>query len=222
MDWRGYIPWDTSVVNSRTIDYTYRKQMGHVISDNRSRIYEYIKNHPGTHLRKLSKNLGVAMGDTQHHLGVLDKLGLIKSRRKGMYKVYYTVSISRKRDEDILAVLQQETPRDIILYLVENPGSTQGDISNYIRLTAPTINWHMSNLINAHLVTSYKDGRFVKYFIEGDVNDIVGLLKSYYPTVWSKLSDRLAELFLDLAAGSRPEMSTDIDQADDSIDDEKS
>jgi len=197
-----------------------REQIGQVISNNRSRIYEYIKNHPGTHLRKLSKNLVIAMGDTQHHLGVLDKLGLIKSRRKGMYKVYYTVSILRKRDEDILAVLQQETPRDIILHLVENPGSTQGEISKYMRLTAPTINWHMSNLINAHLVTSYKDGRYVKYFIEGNVNDIVGLLKLYYPTVWSKLSDRLAEIFLDLASDSKPDTSTDIDKVSDSNDEE--
>src|SRR6478735_2872816 len=194
------------MVNSRTINHMDHEQIGQVISNNRSRIYEYIKNHPGTHLRKLSKNLVIAMGDTQHHLGVLDKLGLIKSRRKG--------------DEDILAVLQQETPRDIILHLVENPGSTQGEISKYMRLTAPTINWHMSNLINAHLVTSYKDGRYVKYFIEGNVNDIVGLLKLYYPTVWSKLSDRLAEIFLDLASDSKPDTSTDIDKVSDSNDEE--
>ena len=187
------------------------EEMDQIISDNRGRIYDYIKNHPGTHLRRLSKNLAIAIGDTQHHLGVLDKLGLIKSRHKGMYKVYYTVSILGKRDEDILAVLQQETPREIILYLVENPGSAQGEISRYMSLTAPTINWHMSNLINVGLVTSHKEGRFVKYFIDGDVNDIIGLLKSYYPTIWNKLSGRLAELFLDLASASRPESTTYID-----------
>lgn len=187
------------------------EEMDQIISDNRGRIYDYIKNHPGTHFRRLSKNLAIAIGDTQHHLGVLDKLGLIKSRRKGMYKVYYTVSILGKRDEDILAILQQETPREIILYLVENPGSAQGEISRYMSLTAPTINWHMSNLINVGLVTSHKEGRFVKYFIDGDVNDIIGLLKSYYPTIWNKLSGRLAELFLDLASASRPESTTYID-----------
>ena len=187
------------------------EEMDQIISDNRGRIYDYIKNHPGTHLRRLSKNLAIAIGDTQHHLGVLDKLGLIKSRRKGMYKVYYIVSILGKRDEDILAVLQQETPRGIILFLVENPGSAQGEISRYMSLTAPTINWHMSNLINVGLVTSHKEGRFVKYFIDGDVNDIIGLLKSYYPTIWNKLSGRLAELFLDLASASRPESTTYID-----------
>jgi len=45
----------------------------------------------------------------------------------------------------------------------------------------------------------------VRYFIKGDVNDIIALLKSYYPTIRSKLSDRLADLFLDLASSSRPE-----------------
>jgi predicted transcriptional regulator len=189
------------------------EEMDLIISDNRGRIYDYIKDHPGTHLRKLSKNLALAIGDIQHHLGVLDKLGLIKSRRKGMYKVYYTVSILGKRDEDILAVLQQETPREIILFLVENPGSIQGEISRYMKLTAPTINWHMSNLINYGLVTSHKEGRFVKYFIEGDVKDIIYLLKSYYPTIWSKLSGRLAELFLDLASASGWEGKKYIDKA---------
>ena len=175
---------------------------------NRGRVYDYIKNNPGTHLRKLGRDLNMANGDTQHHLDMLHKLGMIKSKRRGIYKVYFTVSILGKRNEDILAILQQETPRDIILYLVENPGSTQGEISNFIRVTAPTINWHMSVLINIGLVTSHKEGRFVRYFIEGDVKDIISLLKSYYPTIWSKLSERLVDLFLDLASSTRPESTT--------------
>jgi len=172
---------------------------------NRGRVYDYIKNNPGIHLRKLSRDLNIANGDTQHHLDMLHKTGMIKSKRRGIYKVYFTVSILGKRNEDILAILQQETPREIILYLVENPGSTQGEISRFVSVSAPTINWHMSVLINIGLVTSCREGRFVRYFIKGDVNDIIALLKSYYPTIWSKLSDRLADLFLDLASSSRPE-----------------
>jgi len=178
---------------------------------NRGRVYEYIKNHPGTHLRKLSRELNMANGDTQHHLDVLHKLDMIKSKRRGIYKVYFTVSILGKRNEDILAILQQETPREILLYLVENPGSTQGEISRFISVSAPTINWHMSVLITIGLVTSCREGRFVRYFIKGDVNDIIALLKSYYPTIWSKLSDRLADLFLDLASASRPESTSHDD-----------
>ena len=50
----------------------------------------------------------------------------------GIYKVYFSVSILEGRDESILAILQQETPREIILYLVEKPGATQGEIADHI------------------------------------------------------------------------------------------
>jgi hypothetical protein len=73
------------------------------IPDNRSRIYEYIKNKPGSHLRKISKELIIAMGDTQYHLGILEKSGLVKSKRIGIYKVYYPVSILEGREESILS-----------------------------------------------------------------------------------------------------------------------
>jgi len=100
---------------------------------NRGRVYDYIKNNPGIHLRKLSRDLNIANGDTQYHLDVLHKLGMIKSKRRGSYKVYYTVSILGKRNEDILAILQQETPCEIILYLIGNPGSVDPRKNKSIR-----------------------------------------------------------------------------------------
>ena len=69
----------------------------------------------------------------------------------------------RREYENILAILQQETPRDVILYLIENPGATQSEIVRHKGFTAPTINWHMSRLIEIGLVYSCKEGRFVKY-----------------------------------------------------------
>src|SRR5262245_1290559 len=117
-----------------------------VLFDNKTRIYEYIRNTPGSHLRKISKELEIALGDTQYHLDMLQKSGSIKSKRMGIYKVYFNVSILEGRDESILATLQQETPREIILYLVEKPGATQGEIAHHIGFSQSTIKWHMSNL----------------------------------------------------------------------------
>lgn len=100
---------------------------------NTVRIYDYVKNNPGIHPRKKSRDLNIANGDTQYHLDVLHKLGMIKSKRRGSYKVYYTVSILGKRNEDILAILQQETPCEIILYLIGNPGSVDPRKNKSIR-----------------------------------------------------------------------------------------
>jgi DNA-binding MarR family transcriptional regulator len=172
--------------------------------DNKQRIYSYIKNNPGSHLRRISKELVIAIGDIQYQLKFLEGMGLIKSRRMGLYKTYYSVSILGERSENILAVLQQETLRDIMLHLIENPGATQSEIAHHKGFTAPTINWHMSRLIEMGLVYTCREGRFVKYYVEGDMDDIVSLLKSYHPSTWNTLSNRLASLFLDLSSQSRP------------------
>jgi len=172
--------------------------------DNKQRVYSYIKNNPGSHLRRISKELVIAIGDIQYQLKFLEGMGLIKSRRMGLYRTYYPVSILGERSENILAVLQQETLRDIMLQLIENPGATQSEIAHHKGFTAPTINWHMSRLIEMGLVYTRREGRFVKYYVEGDIDDIVCLLKSYHPSTWNTLSNRLASLFLDLSSQSRP------------------
>ncbi len=175
------------------------------MASNRDIVFKYIKNYPGSHLRKISKELSLGMGDTQHHLKFLENMGVVRSRRMRMYKVYYDVSIIEGRQESILAVLRQETSRAILLYLEETPGATQGELAKHLGLTSPTINWHMARLIEIGLVYNRKDGRFVKYNIKGDLKEITALLRSFYPTIWDKLSIRLVDLFLDISSSTLPD-----------------
>src|SRR5215467_13608081 len=163
---------------------------------NKVRVYEYIKNHPGSHLRKISKELDMATSDTQYWCNRLERMDLVRSRRLGLYRTYYPASILRERHENILAILQQKTPRHIVLYLLENSGASQKDLAQHTGFAAATISWHMSRLIEFGIVYSTREGKFVKYYIRGDIADLVILLKSYYPSIWDKLSDRLSELFL--------------------------
>src|SRR5581483_8852713 len=176
-----------------------------------------------SHLRRISKVLSIALGDTQYQLNRLENLNLVRSRRVGLYKTYYGASISGERNEKISAILQQETPRDIILYLIENPGATHNQISIHKGFSGATINWHMSRLTRIGLVYSHKEGRYTKYYLKGSVRDIVELLKSYHPSLWSKLSLRLAEVFLDLSDNSKPEITEYIplnDKNENAVNDE--
>lgn len=184
------------------MNHNNKVEQEQAVKSNRDLIYQYIQRYPGSHLRKISKELSLGMGDIQHHLCVLENAGLIKSRRISIYKVYYEVSIFEERHESILAILRQETPRLILLYLIENPSASQGEIAAHVGYSAATVNWHMSRLMQIGLVKSSKDGRFVKYAVLGNLREITQLLRSYYPTTWSKLSNRLADLFLDISSTS--------------------
>ena len=169
------------------------------VPENRKRIYEYIQNNPGVHLRKIRRELELAMGDTQYHLSLLEQSGQIKSRRMGMHRHYYPLTVLDEQHEVIFAFLGQETARDILIYLIEHPGSTQGDIADFKHFSSPTINWHMSRLVESGIVTSTKEGRTVRYFIKGDIKGITDLLRTYQPNVWNKMASRLAEIFIELS-----------------------
>ena len=90
----------------------------------RSQIIEYIKIHPGTHLRKIKRELGVSMGVTQYHLYTLERERRIISRRTGMYKRFYINLVFGEKDQTILDILSQETEREILLFLIGNPNAT--------------------------------------------------------------------------------------------------
>ena len=154
------------------------------LKKNKVRVYDYIKHHPGSHLRKISKELDITTSDTQYWCNRLEKVALVRSRSLGLYKTYYPASIVGERRQYILAILQQKTPRTIVLYLMENSGASQKDITQHTGFAAATISWHMSRLIEIGIVYSSKEGKFVKYYIRGDIADLVTLLKSYYPSIW--------------------------------------
>jgi len=173
-------------------------------SENRRYIYEHILMNPGIHLRKICKETGLSMGDTQHHLYVLENEGRIKSRKIGQHKhrYYYAMTVISEQHELILAFLRQDTARDILIYLIEHTGSTQSDIANFKNLSAPTINWHMSRLIEAGVVIGNREWKTVRYFVK-DPESLIESLKNYFPTVWISLSDRFTKLFIQISTGGR-------------------
>ena len=168
-------------------------------SQTRSKIHDYIKKNPGVHFRRISKELGLAMGQIQHHLSVLEHAGKIKSRKINFHRHYYPAEILDEEHEVILAFLTNETVRDILLFLIEHPDSTQSEVADFKGFATPTINWHMTRLIEANIVTSRSDGKTIKYSIKGDMRNLAVLLKTYHPNVLNKITSRFADLFFDLS-----------------------
>jgi DNA-binding MarR family transcriptional regulator len=179
------------------------------IITNKDRIYQYIKNNPGTHLRKIKRELGLAMGDIQYNLNVLEKLDLIKYRRISIYKHYYVKSISGNKNELVLAILQQETPRAIIMCLLEFPGLSQKEISQSLGLSIPTIKWHISKLFEMNLIHFRKEGRLLKCFLNGDSMDLIKMMQSYYPSLLSRLSNTLMDVFIELSSVTASDQDND-------------
>lgn len=169
------------------------------IKGTRQRIYEFIESHPGMHFRAICRELGLAVGDLQYHLYALERQGMIKTVRRGLRNFMYPSGIFSDREEKVLSVISQETPREIILNLIQKPDLSQMELAERLGLSQPTIVWHMRRLKQMGLIISNKKGTSVTYHVVGDARKIVALVQSYRPSVWERWSSRLLDIILTIS-----------------------
>jgi len=170
------------------------KDDGRASESRRTQILTFITEHPGSHLRMIRRGLNLAMGVVQYHLDRLEKEGRIVSRRRGFYKRFYPTLVFGVEQLEIMDVLAQETERDLLLFLIQNPNATQKDLSEYAKVSPSSINWHMQRLSKAKLIETKHQGANVRYDVKVNRAEVLALIRSYHPAVWERWADRLANM----------------------------
>jgi len=142
------------------------------------------------------------MGSVQYHAYQLQKTGKITSSREGLYKIHFKSGAYQDDEKLLFRILNQETPREIILLIIEQKNPTQTDIVKKLRISAPSINWHVRRLIDLNLIEEVREGKYKRYKIRDNSIDskyILELLKTHHPSLWNKWSNRLVEMFFSLS-----------------------
>lgn len=174
------------------------------LGDTAERILQFIQDNPGCHLRKIKGTVDISMGTAQYHLEKLEKMGRVVSARHGLYKHYFPVGIFKENEKEILQVLGQETAREILMFIIEENAPTQTEIVNRVGISPASVNWYVKHLMKIKLVVETKDGRHKRYRLhdrDASSKYITMLMRNYYPNIWDKWSNRLAEIFLSLSRG---------------------
>jgi predicted transcriptional regulator len=163
------------------------------VPDTKEIVLDFIKAHPGSHLRQIKRDLDLSMGVVQYHLYTLERERAILSRRGGgLYKRFYPALTFSEHQQEVLDVLSQETERDLMIYLIRNPNATQKELSEYAQISGGTTNWHMKRMISSGLVAVRREGQFVRYVVNGDQEEILKLIKGFHPSTWASWADRFA------------------------------
>jgi predicted transcriptional regulator len=164
-------------------------------------ILQFIQENPSCHLRKIKMELDLAMGTIQYHLDKLEKAGMITSQRQGLHKYYFVVGAFEENEKQLLEILSNETAREILMFIVEQKFPSQTEISKHIGISSASVSWQIKRLQDYRIVEEIKEGKFKRYKLRGDSKQVVALLKNYYPGIWNRWSNRLAEIFLSLSQG---------------------
>jgi len=149
------------------------------VFDNRDKIFTYISNNPGSHLRKIARDLKLHLSTLRyHHLDQLEKSGVIVSQKQNNLKIYFVPGKLKPEEIALTQLLQQKHFRNIILVLIDSPGSTFSQIAEKLSLSRSTASKYINLLEDRKILSHEKIGRRKRYQIN-DEKSVIELIKTY-------------------------------------------
>jgi len=121
----------------------------------------YLTTTPGAHFSKIRDDLELGTGETQHHLRRLEKEGALESRKDGDYRRYFPAERFSEFEQVTLGYLRRDTPRGMLVALLEDPDATASDVADRLDVSRSTVSKYASQLETAGLL-SREDGYAVK------------------------------------------------------------
>jgi predicted transcriptional regulator len=122
-------------------------------SDTPDAIVGYLTATPGAHFSKIRDDLQLGTGETQHHLRRLESEDTIESRKDGDYSRYFPSGRFTEFEQVALGYLRRETPRGMLVALLESPNIAAGDIATQVDVSRPTVSKHAAEMESAGLLS---------------------------------------------------------------------
>lgn len=172
--------------------------------DSRRQIYEYIKETPGAHLRKVHRGVALPFGQVLYHLAYLEKNGLIVVKKDGRFNRYFVKNLFRKEEKDMLAILRHDVPRRLAILLMFTPRLTHKDMLGYVDVSPSTLSFHLQKMVDAQILSKETQGRESFYWI-ADEKTCAKVLIMHRESFDSEVVDRFADVWLTMNFMQREE-----------------
>ena len=103
------------------------------------------------------KNLGIGNGTLSHHLYMLEKMSMIKSRQEGIRHRAFFITSTQYPEEDQLRFTTLQS--DIIKLVKENNGISEKEIISKLGEKQQTISYNIKMLQRKNIIKLEKKGR---------------------------------------------------------------
>lgn len=164
--------------------------------ENRRLIFNFVSNNPGSHLRKISRDLNIHLSTLRYHLDYLEKKGLIICQNENNLKIYFASGKLDSKEKNLTHLLQQKRFRDVILAIIDASGSTSWQIAEKLSMKSSTISKYVNILEDRGIVYHEKIGREKRYYMI-DEKKVIEVLLTYKKSFWDSFVDNVLELYLE-------------------------
>lgn len=159
----------------------------------RNTIREHVHSHPGVHFNELARELDIATGQAQYHLRRLCKRDdLVTEQLRD--RTHYFPDGYDPWERRAVALLRQETTREIIAAALESERPAAADLADDLDVARSTISWHVSTLVEAGLAEKTYDSQGRLRVRLTRPEETRRLFEQVQPTLPDRLVDRFTRL----------------------------
>ena len=159
-------------------------------------IFSEIKKNPGIRFRELMKQFGITNGVMSYYLQKLEQSESVWAERTPRVARFYTSDLSAD-EAKLVKRLRQETPKKILVALVENEQLTFQELVAKICKSPSTTSFYLSQLVKDNIVATSKSD-FVKVYFNVERKRIANLIEEYHPDIIEQASDNLSDIISSL------------------------
>ncbi len=156
-------------------------------------LIDIIEKNPGIKFREIMRETGMKNGVLSYHTRKLEKIGVVKVERGPRQTRFYPLGITGE-ESILIRSLRQETPRQILLSLLDEKELTFNKIVEKVKKSPSTVSIYLSQLTENNIV-EIKTIELKKVFYIKDEEIVQKAINKYHPTLIEKSADRLADIF---------------------------
>lgn len=121
--------------------------------DSRRRIYEFVRENPGAHLREIARSVTLPLGTALYHLDYLEQNEMLVVRRDGRYKRFFVKHMLGRLEKDYVSAFHHSVPRKIATALLKKGKRTQRELCQEVGVSRSTLSFHVNNLVQKGILT---------------------------------------------------------------------
>ncbi len=132
----------------------------------KQRVLRLVQEHPGLHLRELTRKIGASLSTTTYYLRSLEEEGLISSIGRTGYKrffdcesaIYYERTGFSTGDKIIVSFMRQRIPFLIIRFLLIRISAKPMEIATSLGLKPSTLSHHLRKMVEGGVLEKVTKG----------------------------------------------------------------
>jgi len=118
----------------------------------RDKIYNFLQDYPGLHVREISRKLDIPFSTLKYHLNYLEKNELIISEVDDKYNRYFISQTIGNKEKKILNFLRKRATLHIVIWFIIAVQCSQKDMGRFLGKHPATISFHLRKMKNAGII----------------------------------------------------------------------